>query len=166
MATAARTMTGGAALMEALLAEGVEVIFGNPGTSESPFLLALEHYPDLRYILALQEASVMNMADAYARAGRRAAFVNVHIAAGLANALSGLYNASRGGTPLVVTAGQSDTRMLMGDPSLSADLVRMTRPFTKWSHEVLRAADIPGAVRRAFKTTLTPPTGPVFLSLP
>lgn len=163
---ATQTMTGGQALMEALLAEGVEYIFGNPGTSESPFLLALERYPQLRYILALQEASVMGIADGYARAGRRAAFVNVHIAAGLANALSGLYNASRGGTPLVVTAGQSDTRLLMGEPTLSADLVRMTRQFTKWSHEVLHAADIPAAVRRAFKTALTPPAGPVFLSLP
>ena len=114
---ASATMTGGQALLEALLAEGVEYIFGNPGTTESPLMLALEGYPQLPYILALQEASVMGMADGYARASRRPAFVNIHVAAGLANALSGLYNASKGGTPLVVTAGQSDTRMLMGEPS-------------------------------------------------
>jgi benzoylformate decarboxylase len=163
---AARVMTGGQALLEALLAEGVEYIFGNPGTTESPFMLALERYPQLPYILALQEASVMGMADGYARARGRPAFVNIHVAAGLANAMSGLYNASKGGTPLVVTAGQSDTRMLMGEPSLSGDLVRMARQYTKWSHEVLHAADIPAAVRRAFTVAQAPPAGPVFLSLP
>ena len=160
------TMTGGQALMETLLAHGVEIIFGNPGTTESPLLVALEEYPRLRYILALQEASVMAMADSYARASGRATFVNIHIAPGLANALSGLYNAFRGGTPMVVTAGQSDTRLLMHDAALSGDLTRMARQYTKWSHEILHPADVPVAVRRAFKIAHEPPTGPVFLSLP
>jgi benzoylformate decarboxylase len=91
---------------------------------------------------------------------------NVHIAAGLGNALSMLYDAYRGGTPLILTAGQSDTRLLMYEPTLTANLVEMARQFTKWSYEVLHAADVPQAVRRAFKVAAQPPTRPVFLSLP
>ena len=108
----------------------------------------------------------MGMADGYARATGRPAFANIHIAGGLANGISALYNAYRGGTPLVLTAGNSDTRMLLSEPVLSGDLVEMTRQFTKWSAEVPHAGNIPMAVRRAFKEAKTPPTGPVFLSFP
>lgn len=160
------TMTGKQALLETLIAEGVEHVFGNPGTTEGPFMDALQDYPQIRYILGLQETPVVTMADGYARASGKVGFVNVHIAAGLANSMSGLYNAYRGGTPLVITAGQSDTRLLQEEPAISADLVRMTRQFTKWSTEVLHAADTPMVVRRAFKVAMNPPTGPVFLSLP
>jgi benzoylformate decarboxylase len=159
-------LAGKYVVMEQLRAEGVRYIFGNPGTTESPFLHALEAYPDLTYILALQEAVALGMADGYARASGRPAVVNLHISAGLANALSLLYNAHRGGTPLIVTAGQSDTRLLQQEPVLSADLVAMAQQFTKWSTEVLHAADLPLVLRRAFKVAQEPPTGPVFLSLP
>jgi benzoylformate decarboxylase len=121
---------------------------------------------NLKYILALQEASAVAMADGYARATGEPSFVNVHIAAGLANSISMLYNAFRGGTPLILTAGQSDTRMLLEEPALSGDLVHMCRHYTKWSGEVRHATDVPVAIRRAFRTASTPPTGPVFLSLP
>ncbi len=159
-------MTGKEALAQMLAAEGLEYIFGNPGTSETPFLDVLQDYPNLKYIQALQEGTAVGMADGYARATGQPAFANIHIAGGLANGISALYNAYRGGTPLVLTAGNSDTRMLLSDPVLSGDLVEMTQQFTKWSAEVPHASNIPMAVRRAFKEAKTPPTGPVFLSFP
>ena len=159
-------MTGKEALARMLAAEGLEYIFGNPGTSETPFLDVLQDYPNLQYIQALQEGTAVGMADGYARATGQPAFANIHIAGGLANGVSALYNAYRGGTPLVLTAGNSDTRMLLSDPVLSGDLVEMTQQFTKWSAEVPHASNIPMAVRRAFKEAKTPPTGPVFLSFP
>ncbi len=159
-------MLGKHALAEMLVSEGVEYIFGNPGTSETPFLDGLQDYPQLQYVQALQEGTAVGMADGYARATGKPAFANIHIAGGLANGISGLYNAFRGGTPLVLTAGNSDTRMLINEPVLSGDLVEMTEQYTKWSVEVRHASDIPVAIRRAFKEAKTPPTGPVFVSFP
>jgi benzoylformate decarboxylase len=158
--------TGRHALLEMLIAHGVEYVFGNPGTTELPLMDGLQDYPQLKYVLALQEASAVAMADGYARATGKPSFVNVHIAGGLANSISMLYNAFRGGTPLILTAGQSDTRMLVEEPILSGDLVQMCRQYTKWSGEMRHATDVPVAIRRAFRTASTPPTGPVFLSLP
>ncbi len=159
-------MTGKEALVRMLQAEGVEYIFGNPGTSETPMMDALQDFPEVKYIQGLQEGTAVGMADGYARATGRPAFANIHIAGGLANGISALYNAYRGGTPVILTAGNSDTRMLLSEPTLSGDLVQMTRQYTKWSHEIHHAADIPGAVRRAFNEAKTPPTGPAFLSFP
>jgi benzoylformate decarboxylase len=160
------SMTGKQALAQMLIAEGLDYIFGNPGTSETPLLDVLQDFPQLKYVQALQEGTAVGMADGYARATGRPAFANIHIAGGLANGISALYNAYRGGTPLILTAGNSDTRMFMADPTLSGDLVEMTAQYTKWSAEILHAGDIPVAVRRAFKEAKTPPTGPVFLSFP
>lgn len=159
-------MLGKHALAQMLVAEGVEYIFGNPGTSETPFLDGLQDFTQLQYIQALQEGTAVGMADGYARATGKPAFANIHIAGGLANGISGLYNAFRGGTPLVLTAGNSDTRMLISEPVLSGDLVEMTKQYTKWSIEIRHASDIPVAIRRAFKEAKTPPTGPVFVSFP
>lgn len=159
-------MTGRQAFTETLLAHGVKHIFGNPGTTEAPLMRALEECPQLTYILGLQESAVMGMADGYARSTGRVGVVNLHIAGGLANGLSGLYNAYRGGTPLVATAGQSDTRIVQEEPALWADLAAMARPFTKWAAEAQHPADVPMMVSRAIKTALQAPTGPVFLSLP
>ena len=159
-------MTGKEALVRMLMAEGVDHIFGNPGTSETPMMDALQDFPEVKYIQALQEGTAVGMADGYARATGGPAFANIHIAGGLANGISALYNAYRGGTPVVLTAGNSDTRMLLSEPTLSGDLVQMTRQYTKWSHEIHHAADIPAAVRRAFNEAKTPPTGPTFLSFP
>ncbi len=159
-------MTGKEALVRMLIAEGCEHIFGNPGTSETPMMDALQDFPEVKYIQALQEGTAVGMADAYARATGRPAFANIHIAGGLANGISALYNAYRGGTPVVLTAGNSDTRMLLAEPTLSGDLVEMTRQYTKWSHEIHHPGDVPGAVRRAFNEAKTPPTGPTFLSFP
>ena len=153
-------------LLEMLINRGVEYIFGNPGTTELPLIDAIQDHPQLKYMLALQEGVAVAMADGFARATRTPGFVNLHIAGGLANGLSQLYNAYRGGTPMVLTAGQSDTRMFMEEPVLSGDLVEMCRQYTKWSAEVLHGRDVPKAIRRAFRIASTPPTGPVFLSLP
>jgi benzoylformate decarboxylase len=138
-----------------LIAHGVEYVFGNPGTTELPLMDGLQDYPQLKYILALQEASAVAMADGYARATGKPSFVNVHIAGGLANGISMLYN-----------AGQSDTRMLLEEPTLSGNLVEMCRQYSKWSEELRHVNDVPVAIRRAFRTASTPPSGPVFLSLP
>jgi benzoylformate decarboxylase len=153
-------------LMELLLAEGVDTVFGNPGTTESPFMDALQDYPQFRYVLTLQESVAIAAADGYARASGKVGFANVHIAPGVGNALSMLYDASKGGTSLVVTAGQSDTRMLHAEPHLSGDLVQMTRQYTKYSAEVLHVSQLASMVRRAFKMAAEPPKGPTFLSLP
>ncbi len=158
--------TAGHALLEMLIAHGTQYIFGNPGTTELPIMDGLQDFPQLKYILALQEGSAVALADGYARATGKPGFVNLHIAGGLANGMSMLYDAYRGGTPLILTAGQSDTRMLIEEPILSGDLVAMCRQYSKWSWEVRHATDVPIAIRRAFRTASTPPTGPVFLSLP
>src|ERR1700675_1429355 len=154
-----------AVLMEILRASGVRHLFGNPGTTELTFLDAL---PDsgLEYVVGLQDATVVAAADGYAQASGRVGVVNVHVAPGVSNGLSILHNAARAKTPLLVTAGQQDTRFLMHEPILSADLVQLTEQFTKWSYEVRRASEAPAALRRALKLALTPPTGPVFLLLP
>jgi benzoylformate decarboxylase len=158
-------MNVAAVLMDILKSAGVRYLFGNPGTTELPFLDAL---PDsgLEYVLGLQEATAVAAADGYAQATGRVGVVNVHVAPGLANSLSILHNAARAKTPLLVTAGQQDTRFLMDEPILAGDLARMAEPFTKWSYEIRRPDEAPVAMRRALKVALTPPTGPVFLSLP
>jgi benzoylformate decarboxylase len=158
-------MNVAAVLMDILHSSGVRYLFGNPGTTELPFLDAL---PDsaLEYVLGLQEATAVAAADGYAQASGQVGVVNVHVAPGLANSLSILHNAARAKSPLVVTAGQQDTRFLMHEPILAGDLARMAEPFTKWSHEIRRPEDAPVALRRALKVALTPPSGPVFLSMP
>jgi benzoylformate decarboxylase len=154
-----------AAMLAILRAEGVRYLFGNPGTTELTFLDAL---PDsgIEYVLGLQEATAVAAADGYAQASGRVAVVNVHVLPGVANGAAILHNAARARSPLLMTAGQQDSRLLMEEPILAGDMVRMTEPFTKWSYEIRRAEEAPAALRRALKVARTPPTGPVFLSLP
>jgi benzoylformate decarboxylase len=158
-------MNVAAVLMDILRNSGVRYLFGNPGTTELTFLDAL---PDsgLEYIVALQEATAVAAADGYAQASGQVGVVNLHVLPGVANGVSILHNASRAHSPLVMTAGQQDTRLLLDEPILSGDMVRLTEQFTKWSYEVRRADEAPVAMRRALKLAQTPPTGPVFLSLP
>src|ERR1051326_8992721 len=131
-------MNAAAVLMQILRASGVRYLFGNPGTTELTFLDAL---PDsgLEYIVALQEATAMAAADGYAQASGRAAVVNLHVLPGVANGVSILHNASRAHSPLVMTAGQQDTRLLLDQPILSGDMGRLPQPFTQWSSEGRRA---------------------------
>jgi benzoylformate decarboxylase len=157
---------GAAVLLEILRSEGVEYIFGNPGTTELPLIDALLEATDIRYILALQEASAVAMADGYAQAARRPGFLNLHTAGGLGHGMGNLLNASVSQTPLVVTAGQQDSRHTITDPLLLGDLVEIARPAVKWAQEVTHADQLPVLVRRAFLDATAAPSGPVFLSLP
>ncbi|MFF4349325.1 thiamine pyrophosphate-binding protein [Streptomyces sp. NPDC001530] len=154
------------AVLAILRGEGVDRVFGNPGTTELPFLAALSAADVPEYVLGVHEGAVVAMADGYARGTGRPAFVSLHIAAGLANGLIGLLNARRSRTPLVVTAGQQDRRHLQQDPMLSGDLVGLAAPAVKATYDVQHAHDLPLALRRAFAQAVRPPAGPVFLSLP
>ena len=153
-------------LLDMLVDRGIRYVFGNPGTTELPLMDALQDYGELKYILSLHEPSAVAMADGYARATGKPSFVNLHGVGGLAGGLVMLYDAFKGGTPMVATCGQFDTRMLMEEPLFSGNLIEMGSLYTKWSGEILHGRDIPRAVRRAFRIASTPPTGPVFLSLP
>jgi len=160
------TMPGKIALLELLKQEGVKVMFGNPGTTELPLMDAFAAERDIRYVLALQEAPAMGMADGFAQASGQLSCVNLHAAPGLGNAMGMLYDAQKAGAPIIVTAGQHEQRFNFTEPLLWADLPVVARPFVKWSEEVRRLSDLPRAIHRAAKTALAPPTGPVFLSLP
>jgi benzoylformate decarboxylase len=158
-------MNVAAALMAMMRSAGVSHLFGNPGTTELPFLDALDG-SGLEYVLALQEATAVAAADGYAQASGRVAVVNLHVAPGLGNGLAIIQNAARARSPVVVTAGQQDSRLLLDEPILAGDMVQMTEQFTKWSHEVRTPAEALTAMRRALTLARTAPTGPVFLSLP
>jgi benzoylformate decarboxylase len=153
-------------LLDILRDEGITHVFGNPGSTEMPLMDALVDAPDITYVLGLQEATAVGMADGWALASGRAAFVNLHAMGGLGNAMGVLVASKASETPLVVTAGQQDTRHLMTEPWLSGDLVALAGPVTKWAKEVRRGEDVGQALRRAFAICRTPPCGPVFLSLP
>jgi benzoylformate decarboxylase len=154
------------AIIELLRREGVEYVFGIPGATEILFMDALESAPDIHYILGLHEVVSAGMAEGYARASGKVGFMNLHTAPGVAAALPMLYNAQAGGVPLVVTAGQNDTRLLKHDPHLTGDTVGMGKIYTKWSTEIVHAEDIPVVLQRAFKVAMQPPTGPVLVSIP
>jgi len=153
-------------LLDVLADEGVHHIFGNPGTTELPLMDELAVRTEFDYVLALQENTAVAMADGYAQATRRPAFVNLHTSAGLGGGIGNLTNALANRTPLVVTAGQQDRRHLIRDPLLGGDLVGLARAVSKWQHEVRHLAELATVVRRAFVDAANPPTGPVFVSIP
>src|SRR4029079_8201827 len=159
-------MRGRRVLMESLMAHGVRHIFGNPGTTETPLLDSLVAYPQIEYIMALHEGVAVGAASFYAQATGSTAVANVHVAPGLGNAIGALYGAFKANSPLVVTAGQQDTRMRLANPVLGHDLVAMASPVTKWSVQVERADELAPILRRAFKVATDAPKGPVFVSLP
>ena len=158
--------TGRDALLDVLRSEGVRHVFGNPGTTELPLMDALRTAGDVDYVLALQEATAVGMADGYAQATGRPAFLNLHTSAGLGNAVGNLTNAQANRTPLVVTAGQQDRRHIVADPLLAGDLVGLARPVSKWVHEVRTLGELGTVMRRAFHDAATAPSGPVFVSIP
>ena len=159
-------LSGRSAFLKLLVDEGVTHLFGNPGTTELAIMEVVPDYPELNYILGLQEAVVVGMADGYARASNRLAAVSLHVAPGLGNAMGALYNAKFSGSPLIVTCGQQEQGHGLLEPLLYDPLVPIAQPMVKWAIEVTRAEDLPRIVRRAAKLALTPPTGPVFISLP
>jgi benzoylformate decarboxylase len=153
------------ATLDLLRAFGIKKVFGNPGSTELPFL---SDWPDdIDYVLALQEASVVGMADGYAQATRNAGFVNLHSAAGVGNALGNIYTAHRNQTPLVITAGQQARSILPLQAFLYAERAsEFPRPYVKYSVEPARAEDVPAAIARAYYVAMQPPRGPTFVSVP
>jgi benzoylformate decarboxylase len=160
------TITGRDAFLRVLKDEGVTKMFGNPGTTELPIMHALSSAPEMGYVLALQEAVVIAMADGYARASGKLVSCNVHVAPGLGNAIGSIYTSMMSGTPMIVTAGQQEQGHGLTEPLLYAPLVPIAQPVVKWATEVNRIEDLPRILRRAAKVALTAPTGPVFISLP
>jgi benzoylformate decarboxylase len=153
------------ATLDLLRAFGIKKVFGNPGSTELPFLA--DWPDDIDYVLGLQEASVIGMADGYAQATRNAGFVNLHSAAGLGNALGNIYTAHRNQTPLVITAGQQARSILPLQAFLSAERAsEFPRPYVKFSVEPARAEDVPAAIARAYYVAMQPPCGPTFVSVP
>src|ERR1700683_1977120 len=159
-------ITGRSAFLALLKDEGITHLFGNPGTTELPIMHALKDHPDLTYVMAMQESLVVAIADGYSRASGRLVACNVHVAPGLGNAMGSLYNAQFTGTPMILTAGQQEQGHGLMEPLLYGPLVRMAEPLVKWAVEVTRLEDLPRIGRRAAKIATTPPTGPVFISLP
>src|SRR4249919_1873557 len=148
-----------------LRAFGIKKVFGNPGSTELPFL---SDWPDdIDYVLGLQEASVVGMADGYAQATRNAGFVNLHSGAGVGNALGNIYTAHRNQTPLVITAGQQARSILPLQAFLYAERAsEFPRPYVKYGVEPARAEDVPAAIARAYYVAMQPPCGPTFVSVP
>jgi len=144
---------------------GLTTIFGNPGSTEQPFL---KNFPkDFQYVLGLQEASVVAMADGFSQATKKPVLVNLHSCAGTGNGMGNIMTAFQNKTPLIITAGQQTREMLLYDAYLTnRDETVMPRPWVKWAYQPVRAQDVPGAIMRAYAAALQPPAGPVYVSIP
>lgn len=159
-------MRGKHVFFETLALHGIEHIFGNPGTTESPLMDQLIDDCPVRYVTALQESVALGAAHFFAHAAGSVSVVNLHVAPGLGNGLGMLYNASEANSPMLITAGQQDTRMRLREPLLSGDLVAMARPLVKWSVQAERADELGPLLHRALKIATDPDPGPVFVALP
>ncbi|MEU9718546.1 thiamine pyrophosphate-binding protein [Streptomyces sp. NPDC047976] len=153
-------------LIEQFKADGLNVMFGNPGTVEQGFLDAVDAAADFQYVLALQETVAAGIADGYARATGGAALLQLHSGVGLGNGIGMLYQSLRGHTPLVVVAGDAGVRYDAMDAQMASDLVAMAKPVTKYATRVTDPRSVLRTIRRAVKIALTPPRGPVFVALP
>src|SRR5258708_5468157 len=144
---------------------GLTTVFGNPGSTEQPFL---KNFPtDFQYILGLQEASAVAMADGFAQATNKPVLVNLHTAAGTGNGLGNIMTAFLNKTPLIITAGQQTREMILCEPMLTnRDETTLPRPWVKWAYQPVRAQDVPGAIMRAYTVAMQPPRGPVYVSIP
>ena len=140
-------------------------IFGNPGSTEQPFL---KNFPkDFQYVLGLQEASAVAMADGFSQATNKPALVNLHTAAGTGNGMCNIMTAYQNKTPLVITAGQQTREMILCEPCLTnRDETTLPRPWVKWAYQPVRAQDVPAAIMRAYAMAVQPPSGPVYVSIP
>jgi benzoylformate decarboxylase len=143
-------------------AEGVEYMFGNPGTSEAPMMAVMDQYPSIEYVLVLQEGVAVGLAEGYARSTGKVPLVSLHIDNGMSNGLSLMIDQLYSGTPMVMTAGNKDIRKLAPGRS---DLAHMARPYAKWSTEITHAEQVPSVIRRAFQEARTAPTGPAFVAM-
>jgi benzoylformate decarboxylase len=144
---------------------GLTTIFGNPGSTEQPFL---KNFPkDFQYVLGLQEASAVAMADGFAQATRKPVLVNLHTSAGTGNGMGNIMTAYQNKTPLIITAGQQTREMVLCKPLLTnRDETMMPRPWVKWAYQPVRAQDVPAAIMKAYAIALQPPAGPVYVSIP
>jgi thiamine pyrophosphate-dependent acetolactate synthase large subunit-like protein len=158
--------TGRFGVIEQFLADGMDHMFGNPGTVEEGFLDALSQYPEMKYILTLQESVAVLAADGYARATKKPTLVQIHSTPGLGNSIGALYQAYRGHAPLVVIGGDAGIKYLGMDSQMAGDLVAMAEPVTKWSTMVVDPNSTLRVIRRAIKIAATPPMGPVYVCLP
>jgi len=159
-------LNGRTAFLKLLQDEGVTHVFGNPGTTELALMEAMSDAASIKYVLGLQESVVLSMADGFARASGQLTACNLHCTPGLGHAMGALYNARFSGSPIIVTAGQYELGYGLLEPMLYEPLVPIAQPLVKWAYEIQRVKDLPRVVRRAAKVALTPPFGPVFLSLP
>lgn len=159
-------MLGRDLVLKAFQKYEVEYLFGNPGTTELPLIDGLVNYPDIEFVVSLHEDVCVGMAAGYAQATGKPGVVNLHAAPGLAHGMGNVYDAYRAGVPLIVTAGQQDTRLALQEPALWGEMVSMVKDYTKWSWEVKNAQELPAVLHRAFKVAMTEPMGPVFLSFP
>ena len=159
------TVTVRDAVVDLMRRFGMTSVFANPGSTELPMF---RDFPsDFRYVLGLQEATVVGMADGYAQSTRNASFVNLHSAAGVGNAMGNIFTAHKNRTPMVITAGQQARSILPFDPFLSsAQATELPKPYVKWSIEPARAQDVPLAIARAYYIAMMPPRGPVLVSVP
>ncbi|MFZ1924678.1 MAG: thiamine pyrophosphate-binding protein, partial [Solirubrobacteraceae bacterium] len=153
------------ATFELLRERGMTTLFGNPGSTELPMLT--EFPADFRYVLGLQEATVVGLADGYAQASGQPTLVNLHTAPGVGNAMGAIFNAQANKSPLVITAGQQYRSLMTLQANLTnRDAARVPAPLVKWSYEPPRAEDVPHALARAIHMATLPPRGPSFLSIP
>src|SRR3954467_9085434 len=148
-----------------LPAQGMTMFFGNPGSTQVPMLA--DFPPDFRYVLGLEEATAVGIADGYALASGRPVLVNLHTAPGVGNAMGAIFNARASRSPLVITAGQQARSLMTLEALLTnRDAARMPHPLVKWSYEPPRPEDVPHAIARAVHMASLPPKGPVFVSIP
>jgi len=158
--------TGHYAIIEQFLADGIDHMFGNPGTVEQGFLDAVAAYPEMKYILTLQETIAVMTADGYARATQKPALVQLHSSPGIGNGVGALYQAMRGHSPLIVIGGDAGVKYTAMDAQMAGDLVGMMKPVTKWATYITDPQSLLRTVRRAIKIATTPPCGPVYICLP
>ena len=158
--------TGRHAIIEQCLADGMDYMFGNPGTVEQGFLDALRDYPQMKYILTLQETVALMMGDSYARATRKPTLVQIHSTPGLGNTIGAIYQAMRGHAPLVIIGGDAGLKYMPMEAQMFGDLVAFAKPVTKWSTMVTDSNSLLRTLRRAIKLAATPPMGPVYICLP
>ena len=160
------TTNGHRKLLEQLRADGIVYMFGNPGSSEEGLLDEISRFPDVRYVLGLQEAAILGIADGYAQATGKPAVVQLHSSVGLGNGIGSLYHAHQRHSPLVVIAGEAGIGYDALDAHMAVDLVAMARPVTKYAARVIDPRSLLRLIRRCIKLAMTPPRGPVFLAVP
>src|SRR3984957_18285084 len=160
-----KTLTVHDATYNLLRKLGLTTMFGNPGSTEQPFLKNFP--PDFEYVLGLQEATAVAMADGFAQATGKPALLNLHTSGGTGNGMGNIMTAYLNKTPLIITAGQQTREMLLCEPMLAnRDETTLPRPWVKWAYQPARAQDVPGAIMRAYTLALQPPAGPVYVSIP